>query len=691
MTNPQAQIVISAVDKTQVAFNNLKKNLKEVESAAGVVGGIFGRFIPALTVAGILGFGKNVIDAADGMNDLKEATGQSVERLASWRLLAEQSGTSLETLSKGLFIANKNLASNSAELAKNGITAHTAEEAIFQLSDILAALPADAPERANIAFSLLGRSAESLMPLLSQGGDALRRMVEEGAKGAKVFAELAPEADKFNDELAELKNKASIGGASIFLPLIRGANDWVDSAEKMSDGTFEAADAFTYLSGPVGTAFRNWLLDINGITIEVASAQNELAENSVRLGREYAALNSLLAIQKQRLEESRRGAQAEDVKKNVAALKEQIAGFQALGKEMQGAFITAGAAAADALQKADQFLQRARTTRQSAADRVLDIDLEDAAPDEQDAIRNQEILAALEKARSARIQADFQRLQGNTSLAEQQLDIAEQQSQRADDIGGKLKDEELARQRILEAAETLAQIDESRAKVQQQLAAAELARQESQKAAMADNEARIVDLTSRLTALNEMVSYLTNADQNIKIQMDEQAYNETLGKLQKLRAEYAALHRVNFMPGATGVTDSNGNEIFRDPLPGLATGGPIVGPGTGTSDSILARLSRGEHVLTDQEVRAAGGHDAIYRLRRALLERRLPRFANGGEVSSALARVTSTTTSPSTSSVTGMDRGVIVISGGQRVEIQAKPSEFDKLERAALMHGGLKK
>jgi hypothetical protein len=58
-----------------------------------------------------------------------------------------------------------------------------------------------------------------------------------------------------------------------------------------------------------------------------------------------------------------------------------------------------------------------------------------------------------------------------------------------------------------------------------------------------------------------------------------------------------------------------------------AAGGPIYGPGGGTDDLIPAigpgdtryRLSNGEHVLTAAEVRAAGGHDAVYELRRAIL------------------------------------------------------------------------
>lgn len=68
------------------------------------------------------------------------------------------------------------------------------------------------------------------------------------------------------------------------------------------------------------------------------------------------------------------------------------------------------------------------------------------------------------------------------------------------------------------------------------------------------------------------------------------------------------------------------------PAPAFATGGAVFGAGGATSDSIPALLSNGEHVLTAAEVRAAGGHQAIYALRAALLSGWMPGFAAGGAV-----------------------------------------------------------
>ena len=65
-----------------------------------------------------------------------------------------------------------------------------------------------------------------------------------------------------------------------------------------------------------------------------------------------------------------------------------------------------------------------------------------------------------------------------------------------------------------------------------------------------------------------------------------------------------------------------------------AEGGRVVGPGSGTSDSIKAWLSNGEHVWTAREVQAAGGHAAVEQLRHAVLGNQLmlPGFAAGGPV-----------------------------------------------------------
>jgi TP901 family phage tail tape measure protein len=74
-------------------------------------------------------------------------------------------------------------------------------------------------------------------------------------------------------------------------------------------------------------------------------------------------------------------------------------------------------------------------------------------------------------------------------------------------------------------------------------------------------------------------------------------------------------------------------------LPGLAAGGPVRGPGTATSDSVVIAASTGEHVWTAAEVQSAGGHGAVANMRGAAVAGALPAFATGGPVGGFDVRV----------------------------------------------------
>lgn len=70
-----------------------------------------------------------------------------------------------------------------------------------------------------------------------------------------------------------------------------------------------------------------------------------------------------------------------------------------------------------------------------------------------------------------------------------------------------------------------------------------------------------------------------------------------------------------------------------------ASGGSVFGPGTETSDSIPALLSNNEHVWSAREVRGAGGHAMIERMRAMARAGTLPAFKSGGRVGRAEDRI----------------------------------------------------
>ena len=67
--------------------------------------------------------------------------------------------------------------------------------------------------------------------------------------------------------------------------------------------------------------------------------------------------------------------------------------------------------------------------------------------------------------------------------------------------------------------------------------------------------------------------------------------------------------------------------------PGRASGGPISGPGPKGKDSVLMYGAPGEHMWTDREVNAVGGHQNMYALRAAALAGAIPGWDQGGPIS----------------------------------------------------------
>jgi hypothetical protein len=88
------------------------------------------------------------------------------------------------------------------------------------------------------------------------------------------------------------------------------------------------------------------------------------------------------------------------------------------------------------------------------------------------------------------------------------------------------------------------------------------------------------------------------------------------------------IHGMNWIAKALHV---EGVDIKPIPLPqGFATGGPVFGAGTKTSDSILARLSDGEHVWTADEVTAVGGHGVMRQMRKLAVTGMLDEMIKSG-------------------------------------------------------------
>lgn len=236
-------IAIDAKDNASPALEKLKKNTDKLGSSFGGAGkgleelgsripGISGAMAslaggPMVAAAGAAiavaaGLGtmvKGSIDMADNLNDMHLKLGISTERLSVLSVYANQSGTDIETLTKSMGKLGVKLASGDKDLASLGITAGTTDEALFQLSDKIASVE-DPMLRLKIATDAFGKSGQDMLPLLVQGGDALRTMA---TNAPIVSSEFATMADNFNDNIEVLKGQwtsLSISVAESALPAL---------------------------------------------------------------------------------------------------------------------------------------------------------------------------------------------------------------------------------------------------------------------------------------------------------------------------------------------------------------------------------------------------------------------------------------------------------------------------------------
>lgn len=216
---------------------------------------------------------KKSIDFADNMNDLSLRLGVSTERLSVLSLYAEQSGTDIETLATAMGKLGVKMSAGDNTLKAYGITAGTVDEALFQLADRIAGTT-DPMLRLKIATDAFGKSGQTMLPLLVQGGDALRGMAESAPI---VSQELATMADNFNDKMASIKGKFSQIGLEIATGLLPYLDKAVDGFSKLFDGMTKGETT----GGRAEVA-------LGAIDAKIASLENELASDGISsASREY--------------------------------------------------------------------------------------------------------------------------------------------------------------------------------------------------------------------------------------------------------------------------------------------------------------------------------------------------------------------------------------------------------------------
>lgn len=243
------------IDGLSRSLGNLNKQagvtgggLGRMGQAAKGIGGLMGTLLPVGAVAGLTAIAKGSIDAADNLNDMSQRTGVAVESLSKFGQAAQDSGSSIDGVAKGMGQLAKRITdpSSAASKALSGIGVATRDAqgkvrdldaVMLDISDRFAKMP-DGAEKSALAMQLFGKSGVELIPMLNQGRAALEQYQ------ATISGDMAKSADEFNDSLNAI-------GRSLSGPFNEAVTALLPAITSIAQGIVGIIKAFTALPEPV--------------------------------------------------------------------------------------------------------------------------------------------------------------------------------------------------------------------------------------------------------------------------------------------------------------------------------------------------------------------------------------------------------------------------------------------------------
>jgi hypothetical protein len=701
---------------------------------AGAEVSVLGRSLgPAAVGAAILGIGKASITAAE---EAEQSLGRVESVLKATEHAAGLTSGQMEELAQSMAKATR---FNDEEI-RNGISvmltfrhvsADSFERAIKLSADWAELMKTDFRSATRQIGAALDDPINGLDSLSEAGirfsaaqKEAIKRMVETGDQAGAINVILGDlerrvgdTADTINNGLTKSTSEAakawrelkeSVGETAV----IEGSTNavlasWTDYLKNMKR-VIENGDWLDRLAFfSVGLTTPS-MLEENQWKGSVGGKDQRLAEEG-RLMQEINTLLERRTVLQKKLKEEQGKLESKILTDQRDGIKEQIQGYKSLRQTMVQAFQEAGRAALDAREKAQGFLDRASTKRQSAKDRLLNRKIdqienvdttgmseEDAAivqsraRDEADAKRSSAVSDALYESSKLRARAIEEFNKNNEKGGQRLLDLSDEQIERAGRFADQLHDESRARSAIEEVSNRAAQNDEQRAAVEEKKAKEEDARREGLSKKMADNETLLKDLQKNLDDVEQRITKLGNEKATVTVTADQESFDKINAELNKLLEKKRLLASRD--PNFTGVLDSKGNAVYRDPNGGggasgnFAYGGELPGSAShDRADNGLFWGTPGEWIIQRPAVRY-WGREFI----RAINEMRMPRFAFGGEIGASRS-VINRIAMPSLpigaqSSSSGMDRGTWILPGGEQVTMYAESNTWDRLTSLSLQH-----
>lgn len=705
---PRVQLVIDGKDNTKNAFGAISQSLGALEKKTASVGrAMVGAFAGLISVSTLKSIGAINSEWVDMSSRLRRVTADEEE----FTKVTERLGEVAESTWSGLNETIESYLSMQGPLADMGYTTMEQVNFVSALNNALVVSGAKKEVAASVQNALNKAMAGGVLR-----GENLNTVIEKGGRVAEL---LASTLGVTVSELRALGTQGKITGDVIYEALAGNMQLLSEEADAMP-ATFE--DAMQRVDESIKDAFRDEelmepltesLLELSEVIKDPATQQGlanlaaalvdigagvvTAASEFGRLGKELGYFAAWVSGSVSELDKI--DAKLADVERslNNTGLSRTLGSFwyskeelqeQKKALEEQREIIINGMSGTTAEMRAEeekrQAMLKEEKTKENAIQRKYVNDLKDY---------NRQAVKAVEDRGKELAKAEKEAAK---KVADAKKEIAAIEKQ-FDDIRKEMKkggDKELTfvdYQKLAVAARTaLAAGDTAKAK-EDALAAANVLKE---LAAAGANTYGFDGMVNSMEALAKSAAEIDQgkAEEQLKtIQLEMVELKEQAQALEEIPINFeldeAGLEAVKkqigdmleklkidaVIPVRTTTTDAG-----TEKAPGFATGGHIKGPGTGTSDSILARLSNGEYVVRAAAVRKYG-----LQTLHAMNNMRLPKFASGGLVDSVTNMQSAQAKSIGTLNFN--------LPGGESFSVNTTGDFSEDLHRAALKYGRTRK
>ncbi|MDB5582925.1 MAG: hypothetical protein JWR80_8101 [Bradyrhizobium sp.] len=243
---------------------------------------VFGEaMIAAFALERVAEWGKEFGESSEKIEHMAQTFGVATSQIQGFKVLADTTGISLETIAKGLGILDKNLVTSGATgsgvgkvFQQMGITAADAADQmklLAKVADKFAGMD-DGPKKLALAKELFGKSGQELIPILNLGSKGLEELRAKAEEFGAAFTPMADSAQAKGLKLSEAINDSAVAWQGVtnvlgdaFAPLLTKVAEGFENIVREMVQSYEAGGSVKQVFDAITTT-----LTAVGQTVKVA-------------------------------------------------------------------------------------------------------------------------------------------------------------------------------------------------------------------------------------------------------------------------------------------------------------------------------------------------------------------------------------------------------------------------------------